>query len=113
MTVPASPALIGAVGVLVGGAVGLLAARLRTSRGPLGPGVGSALGVSAATLTWAAGAVLVGNRLDEMASLPWLVAGGLFFWGVTVPAVGVAVILARWGPRPGERPEGAGASPRG
>jgi hypothetical protein len=108
MSVPASPLLIGAAGLLVGGAVGTLVARLRTARGSLGTGVGGALGVSAATLTWAAGTVYVGNGLDEVSSLPWLVAGGLFFWGVTVPALGVAAILVRWGPRPDEEAAGPG-----
>jgi hypothetical protein len=97
-----SPAVIGAVGLVVGGAAGMAAARARTRRGPAGGGVGGAVGTAAAALVWAAGSVRVAAHLDEMASLPWLVAGGLFLWALALPALAVAAVLWRWGRRPNE-----------
>lgn len=56
-------------------------------------GLATIYGLLTASLVWAAGAIIAGNRAHEMAGIPYLVAGGALFWFVSVPTAATALIL--------------------
>lgn len=75
------------LGLAAGALVGVLAARWRRR------GLAATYGLVAASLLWAASAIIAGNRADGMGGLPYLAAGGALFWFVSVPAGAAALVL--------------------
>lgn len=79
--------------VLAGIAVGILCGVF------LGRWRGRRLGVSYGALatgtTWASFSLIAGNLTDGMGAIPHLVAGGVAFWFVAIPAL-LAVVVLEW-----------------
>lgn len=59
-------------------------------------GVAVLLGIAAVSLVGASALFLTGNRRHEMTGIPYIVMGGLAFWGLFVPTLASAVYLHGW-----------------